>query len=97
MTPSVEELQHESEGNRPELALTPEHVQSEVSENVSLKARGWVDRLKSRAMDNPMQAVAAGTVVEVPLLRFARGVPLPLLMIGAGLVLTSNTARDCAA
>ena len=40
-----------------------------------------------------MQTVAAGTAVAVPLLRLARGVPLPLLMIGAGLVLTSKTAR----
>ena len=95
MTRSVEGLRHESEGNRAELAFTPEHVKSEVSENVSL--RGWFDRLKSQAMDNPMQAVAAGTAVAVPLLRFARGVPLPLMMIGAGLVLTSKTARDRAA
>jgi hypothetical protein len=41
-----------------------------------------------------MRAVAAGTAVAVPLLRLARGVPLPLLMIAAGLALTSKTVRD---
>jgi hypothetical protein len=48
-------------------------------------------------MDNPMQAVAASAAVAVPLLRLARGFPLPLLMIGAGLALTSKTVRDRAA
>jgi hypothetical protein len=41
-----------------------------------------------------MQAVAAGTAIAVPVLRLARGFPLPLLMIGAGLALTSKTVRD---
>jgi hypothetical protein len=74
--------------------VSPQHVRSEVSDYVSDKAQGWVERLKQQAMDNPMRAVAAGTAVAVPLLRMARGVPLPLLMIAAGLVLTSRTVRD---
>jgi hypothetical protein len=45
-------------------------------------------------MENPLQAIAAGSAVAVPVLRLARGFPLPLLMIGAGLALTSKTARD---
>src|SRR5258705_10001094 len=63
----------------------------------SATTQSWVERLKQQAMDNPMRTVAAGTAVAVPLLRLARGFPLPLLMIGAGLVLTSKTMRDGAA
>jgi hypothetical protein len=48
-------------------------------------------------MENPMQALAAGTASAVPALRLARGFPLPLLMIGAGLALSSKTVRDRAA
>jgi hypothetical protein len=48
-------------------------------------------------MENPMQTIAASTAVAVPLLRLARGVPLPLLMIGAGLALTSKAVRNRAA
>jgi hypothetical protein len=77
--------------------VSPQHVKSEVSGYVSDKAHGWVDGLKQQAMDNPMRAVAAGTAVAVPLLRLARGVPLPLLMIAAGLALTSKSVRDRAA
>jgi len=48
-------------------------------------------------MENPMQTIAASTAVAVPLLRLARGVPLPLLMIGAGLALASKAVRNRAA
>ncbi|MHC2576478.1 F0F1-type ATP synthase membrane subunit b/b' [Bradyrhizobium diazoefficiens] len=77
--------------------VSPQHVKSEVSDYVSDKAQGWVEGLKQQAMDNPMRAVAAGTAIAVPLLRMAKGVPLPLLMIAAGLALTSKTVRDRAA
>ena len=53
--------------------------------------------LKQQAIENPMQTIAAGTAVAVPVLRLARGSSLPLLMIGAGLALTSKTVRDRAA
>lgn len=74
--------------------VSPQHLKSEVTGYVSDKAQSWVEGLKQQAMDNPMRAVAAGTAVAVPLLRLARGVPLPLLMIAAGLALTSKTVRD---
>jgi gas vesicle protein len=77
--------------------VSPQHIKSEVSEYFTQKAQGWVGALKQQAMDNPMQAIAAGTAVAVPMLRLARGFPLPLLMIGAGLALTSKTVRDRAA
>jgi hypothetical protein len=48
-------------------------------------------------MDNPMQAVAAGTAVAVPAFKIIRSVPLPLLMIGAGLALTSSRVRGAVA
>jgi hypothetical protein len=74
--------------------VSPQHVKSEVSEFITSKTRSWADGLKRQAMENPLQAIAAGSAVAVPVLRLARGFPLPLLMIGAGLALTSKTARD---
>jgi gas vesicle protein len=114
MTRSVEELRHESERSRAELAATvhqlrdrisdtaedirhkvsPQHIRSEVSGYISHKTQSWAETVKQRAAENPMQAVAVGTAIAVPLMRLARGFPLPLLMIGAGLALTSKTARD---
>ncbi|MFK4507035.1 DUF3618 domain-containing protein [Bradyrhizobium daqingense] len=77
--------------------VSPQHIKSEVSGYVSHKTQSWVEGVKQQIMDNPMGALAAGAAVGVPLLRRARGVPLPLLMIGAGLALTSKTVRDRAA
>lgn len=77
--------------------VSPEHIKAEVTGFISHKTHGWLDTLKQQAMDNPMQAVAAGTAIAVPVLRLARGFPLPLLMIGAGLALSSKTVRDRAA
>jgi hypothetical protein len=74
--------------------VSPQHIKSEVSDYISQTAQGWVGTLKQQAMDNPMQAIAAGTAIAVPMLRLARGFPLPLLLIGAGLALTSKTVRD---
>lgn len=77
--------------------VSPEGIKAEVSGFISHKTQGWLDGLKQQAMDNPMQAIAAGTAIAVPALRLARGFPLPLLMIGAGLALSSKTIRDRAA
>jgi hypothetical protein len=77
--------------------VSPEHIKAEVSGFISHKTHGWMDALKQQAMDNPMQAIAAGTAIAVPAMRLARGFPLPLLMIGVGLALSSKTVRDRAA
>ena len=77
--------------------VSPQHIKSEVSDYISHKTQSWLGALKQQAMDNPMQAIAAGTAVAVPLMRLARGFPLPLLMMGAGLVLSSKTVRSRAA
>jgi ElaB/YqjD/DUF883 family membrane-anchored ribosome-binding protein len=77
--------------------VSPDHIKAEVSDYVAEKGRHWLDSLKQQAMDNPMQALAAGTAVAMPALKIIRSVPLPLLMIGAGLALTSPSLRRAVA
>jgi uncharacterized protein YjbJ (UPF0337 family) len=77
--------------------VSPQGIKAEVAGFISHKTHGWLDSLKQQAMDNPMQAIAAGTAIAVPVLRLARGFPLPLLMISAGVALSSKTVRDRAA
>ena len=71
--------------------VSPQHIKSEVSDYISHKTQSWVEALKQQAMENPMQAIAAGTAVAVPVLRLARGSSLPLLMIGAARIPTAAT------
>jgi ElaB/YqjD/DUF883 family membrane-anchored ribosome-binding protein len=77
--------------------VSPAHIKAEVSDFVVEKSRHWLDNLKQQAMDNPMQALAAGSAIAVPAFRMIRSVPLPLLMIGAGLALTSPRVRNAVA
>lgn len=77
--------------------VSPQHIKSEVSDFFSSKTASWIDSLKQHAKENPMQAIAAGTAIAVPVMRLVRGVPLPLLMIGAGLALNSKNVRERAA
>lgn len=74
-------------------AVSPQHLKSEVSGFVGRKTQNWIADLKDKALENPIQTLAAGAAVGLPLMRLVRGVPLPLLMIGAGLALTSKTVR----
>jgi hypothetical protein len=73
---------------------SPQHIKAEISDFVSDQTQNWVASLKDRAIENPLPTVAAGLAVAAPLIRLMRGVPLPLLMIGAGLALTSKSVRD---
>jgi hypothetical protein len=86
-----EQISDTAEGIRQK--VSPQHIKSEVSDYISQKAQSWVGALKQQALDNPMQAIAAGAAVAVPM-RLGRAFPLPLLMIGAGLALTSKTVRE---
>jgi hypothetical protein len=45
---------------------------------------GRAEDVTAAARRNPMQAVAVGASVAYPLLRLARAIPLPVLMVGAG-------------
>jgi hypothetical protein len=63
-----------------------------------IKSRGeqLMDDITAAARRNPMQALAIGTSVAYPLLRMARGIPLPVLMIGAGLFFAGSKTGQAA-
>src|SRR5207302_7000453 len=77
--------------------VSPEGLKSEASGFIRHKTQSWLGALRQQALENPMQAIAAGAVFAVPVQRLARGVPLPVLMIGAGLMLSSKSVRARAA
>src|ERR1700752_5111441 len=75
--------------------LRPEAIKAEVSGYIKSRGEQLLQDFTGRARRNPMQAVAIGASVAYPVMRLARAVPLPVLMIGAGLFLTgSKTGRD---
>jgi hypothetical protein len=99
LTATVDQLREQLHDTAEDLRqkASAQHIKAELSDYISDKSHGWLGSLKQHAMDNPLQAVAAGTAIAVPTLRLARSFPLPLLMIAAGLALTSKTVRGRAA
>jgi ElaB/YqjD/DUF883 family membrane-anchored ribosome-binding protein len=65
--------------------IRPDAIKAEVSQYVRSRGEQFLDDLTTAARENPMQAVAVGASVAYPLLRVARAIPVPILMIGAGL------------
>ena len=65
--------------------ISPENIKAEVSNYVRSKGESMLEDIAAAARRNPMQAVAVGASLAYPLLRFARAIPLPVLMVGAGI------------
>jgi ElaB/YqjD/DUF883 family membrane-anchored ribosome-binding protein len=77
--------------------LRPEAIKAEVSDYFKSRGEQFLNDVKEAARHNPMQAVAVGASMAYPLLRMARAIPVPILMIGAGLFFAgSKTGRDLA-
>jgi ElaB/YqjD/DUF883 family membrane-anchored ribosome-binding protein len=77
--------------------LSPTAVKAEVNNYVRTRGETMLHDLTEAARRNPMQAVAIGVGVAYPLLKIARAVPLPLVVIGAGYFLAgTERGRDMA-
>ena len=105
---SLTDLKRKLERRRAELAETVDQLRSKVSDTVTdfreraspdaMKAeiggylRTRVDALMEKARENPLQAAAIGVGVGYPLLKIARSIPAPILMVGAGLYLLGSSS-----
>jgi hypothetical protein len=74
--------------------IRPEAIKAEVSDYIRSRGEQLMDDITAAARKNPLQAVALATTLGYPLLRMVRAIPVPVLMVGAGLFLAgSKTAR----
>ena len=65
--------------------ISPDAIKAEVSDYIKSRGERLMNDVTAAARRNPMQAVAVGASVAYSLLRLARTIPLPVLMVGAGL------------
>ena len=70
--------------------IRPEVIKAEVSDYIKTRGEQLMSDVTAAARRNPMQAVAVGASVAYPLLRLARAIPMPILMVGAGLFLAGS-------
>src|SRR5258707_9791249 len=74
--------------------IRPEAIKAEVSDYIKGRGEQLLNDVTAAARRNPMQAVAVGASVAYPLLRLARAIPLPILMVGAGLFFAGSKTRQ---
>jgi len=87
LTHTVEKLKTSVSDTASELRqrISPENIKAEVSDYVRSRGERLLEDVTQAARRNPMQAVAVGASLAYPLLRLARSIPVPVLMVGAGL------------
>src|SRR5688572_24215174 len=108
--PSLDDLRARAELSRAALAAnvtelrgrvarvtSPTNIKAEVRNYARHEREGFVDGLRKRAAENPLQAAAVAAAIAYPALSMARAIPMPLMLIGAGLFLTTKRGQDSAA
>ncbi|MBB5046199.1 ElaB/YqjD/DUF883 family membrane-anchored ribosome-binding protein [Rhodopseudomonas rhenobacensis] len=69
---------------------SPDAIKAEVSGYIKSRGEQMLDSVTDAVRNNPLQALAIGATVAVPLLRVVRSIPAPVLMVGAGLYLAGT-------
>ncbi|MGZ6007620.1 MAG: hypothetical protein ACXWKS_09195 [Rhizomicrobium sp.] len=76
--------------------ISPAHIKKEIRNYVREERESMVQSILRHAQDNPLQMAAVGTAVAYPVWGLLRAIPTPLLLIGAGLFLTSKRGQQSA-
>lgn len=99
LTGTVEELRTQVADTATDLKerLSPSAIKAEVSGYVRESRDQLWHTLEQKARDNPLQAVAVGAAIAYPAFQLLRAMPAPLLLVGAGLLLSKTTANQSAA
>src|SRR6516225_8648112 len=97
LTQTVDQLKSSVSDTATEIwdRLKPEAIKAEVSGYIKNRGEQLYRDIEESARRNPIQAVAIGASLAYPLMRLVRAIPMPILMVGAGLFLAcSKTGRD---
>jgi hypothetical protein len=76
--------------------ISPDAIKAEVLDYIRSRGEQLMNDVTSAARRNPMQAVAVGASIAYPLLKIARAIPFPVLMVGAGLFLAGSKTGQAA-
>jgi ElaB/YqjD/DUF883 family membrane-anchored ribosome-binding protein len=74
--------------------ISPAHIKKEIRNYVREERESVVQSIQRRAQENPLQMAAVGAAVAYPVWSLLRAIPTPLLLIGAGLFLTSKRGHQ---
>ena len=74
--------------------VSPSHIKQEIKDYIREERESLVQSLLRKAKENPLQMAAVGAAVAYPAWGLLRAIPTPLLLIGAGLFLTSKRGQQ---
>jgi ElaB/YqjD/DUF883 family membrane-anchored ribosome-binding protein len=70
--------------------LSPSHIKQEVKDYVRGGSEQFFYSIERKARDNPLQAVAIGAGIVYPLWGLLKTIPVPIVLVGAGLWLSTQ-------
>jgi ElaB/YqjD/DUF883 family membrane-anchored ribosome-binding protein len=73
--------------------VSPAHIKEEIRTYVREEREKLSDTIQRQVRENPLQAVAIGAAIAYPAWGLLRAMPMPLMLIGAGLFLTSSRGK----
>lgn len=76
--------------------ISPAHIKQKFKESVREERDSLLKSLQRKAKENPLQLAAVGAAAAYPAWALLRAIPTPLLLIGAGLFLTSKRGQQSA-
>ena len=99
---SLDHLEREAEQNRAVLVNTVDALRASVLDEVAdVRRKVSFDyvggEIRNQVRANPLRAFAIGAGLTFPLWRMGRRVPVPLLLIGAGVALARPSAKNALA
>lgn len=95
LTGTVEDLRSQVADTATDIKerFSPEAIKTEVTQYVRDSRDQLWNSLERKARDNPLQAVAIGAALAYPALKLMRAMPAPLLLVGAGLLLSRTNGK----
>ena len=99
LTGTVEDLRAQVSDTATDLKerLSPSAIKAEVTEYVRDSRDQLWTKFERKARDNPLQAVAVGAAIAYPAFQLLRAMPAPLLLVGAGILLSRTVPNQTAA
>jgi hypothetical protein len=76
--------------------VSPAHIKQEFKDYVRGERESLVKSVQRKVKENPLQVAAVGAAIAYPAWGLLRAIPTPLLLIGAGLFLTSKKGQESA-
>ena len=102
---SLSEFEKEAEHTRADLIHTvdelhnrvsPQAIKEEVKTYVRETGQDFIRNLERRARENPLPTVAVAAGLAYPVWRLVMNIPVPVLLVGAGLALTRTGSMPLA-